>query len=117
MDTSPARRPGPPRYMQLAAAFRRPIASNQCPLGAQVRTVEALAEEYGVARITIRQAMGVLEAEGLVERSRGRGTRVTARPHSVRWHRLTGSWDDFMWRSPGGGPACWTTVRRRGRWR
>src|SRR5690349_12048347 len=102
MNGAPMRRPGPPLYMQLAVGFRRLIASNAWPLGAQIKTVDVLAEEYGVARITIRQAMDILEAEGLVERSRGRGTRVIARPQAVRWHRLNGTWEDFMWRSPGG---------------
>lgn len=102
MNDVPVRRPGPPRYAQLAVAFRRLIASNAWPLGGRVKTIDVLADEYGVARITVRQAMDILDGEGLIERSRGRGTHVVAQPEAVRWHRLTGTWEDFMWRSPGG---------------
>lgn len=102
MDDAAPRRAGSPLYVQLAAAFRRLIARNAWPVGAQVKTVEALADEYGVARITVRQAMDILEREGLIDRARGRGTHVRALPQAVRWHRLAGAWGDFMWAPPGG---------------
>jgi GntR family transcriptional regulator len=102
MDETAPRRVGSPLYVQLAAQFRRLIARNAWPLGSRVDTVEALAEEYGVARITVRQAMDILEREGLIDRARGRGTHVRALPQAVRWHRLAGAWDDFLWSPPGG---------------
>src|SRR5215210_3720650 len=102
MDDAAPRRAGSPLYVQLAAAFRRLIARNAWPVGSQVKTVEALADEYGVARITVRQAMDILEREGLIDRARGRGTHVRAQPQAARWHRLAGTWDDFMWSSPAG---------------
>ena len=90
-----------PLYVQLAGTFRRLIARNAWPLGSLIKTIDALAEEYGVARVTVRQAMDILEREGLIDRARGRGTHVRALPHAVRWHRLTGAWDNFMWSPPG----------------
>jgi GntR family transcriptional regulator len=102
MDNTAPRRAGSPLYVQLAGSFRRLIASNAWPVGSQVKTVEALADEYGVARITVRQAMDILEREGLVDRARGRGTHVRALPHAARWHRLLGDWDEFSWSSPAG---------------
>ena len=68
-----------PRYIQLATLFRRRIETGRWKPGGQVPTVDELAAECGVARATIRQAMGVLEAAGLVERFRAKGTFV--RPH------------------------------------
>nr|BFE59405.1 GntR family transcriptional regulator [Dactylosporangium thailandense] len=39
-----------------------------------------LAEEFGVARMTMRAALNALEADGLIERIQGRGTFVRQRP-------------------------------------
>jgi GntR family transcriptional regulator len=68
------------RYIQLATLFRRRIESGQWPLGDQIPTIDALAVDCGVARATIRHALGMLEAEGLVERFRAKGTFVRRRP-------------------------------------
>lgn len=91
-----------PLYVQLAAEFRRLVARGLWPVGDQVPTVEALARRYGVARITIRQAMDLLAQEGLVTRSRGRGTHVAKAPELLRWHKLTSPWDEFMYPARGG---------------
>ncbi len=64
------------RYIQLATLFRRRIESGQWPIGEQIPTIEQLAEECGVARATIRQALGLLEADRLVSRFRAKGTFV-----------------------------------------
>ena len=67
------------RYIQLATLFRRRIESGQWAVGTQIPTIEQLAEECGVARATIRQALGMLEADRLVSRFRAKGTFVN--PH------------------------------------
>ena len=80
--TKPARvdlsRSAVARYIQLASLFRRRIQSGQWSVGAQIPTVEDLAAECGVARATIRQALGQLETEDLIERYRAKGTFVKA---------------------------------------
>jgi GntR family transcriptional regulator len=104
-------RPGvkaPPRreqalYVQLAERFRRRIATKHWPVGLQLPPVEQLAGEYGVARITVRQAMDILEHEGLVSRARRRGTHVLKEPVVLRVHHMTAQWDDFMSGNSGGG--------------
>src|SRR3546814_1229236 len=70
---------GIPRYLQLSTLFRRMIASGEWQVGSQIPTVEELAAEYGVARATVRQALGILNGEGLIERYRAKGTFVTYR--------------------------------------
>jgi GntR family transcriptional regulator len=62
-----------------------------------VPRLEALAAQYGVARITVRQAMDLLDNEGLVTRVRGRGTHVLKLPPAVRWVHLRAEWDEFIW--------------------
>src|SRR4051812_1013518 len=69
-----------PRYAQLADVFRQRIARNVWPPGTKLPTLEALMSEFGVARVTVRQAMERLGRDGLVSAERGRGTFVTAQP-------------------------------------
>ncbi len=69
-----------PRYAQLADLLRNRIARGQWPQGHQLPTLEALMAEFGVARVTVRQAMELLAREGLVSPQRGRGTFVTGAP-------------------------------------
>src|SRR3972149_8551851 len=64
------------RYIQLASLFRRRIQSGQWNVGQQIPTVEELADECGVARATIRQALDPLEGEGWIQRFRAKGTFV-----------------------------------------
>jgi hypothetical protein len=59
----------------------------------------ALAETYGVTRMTARQAMDVLKGEGLVRSEHGRGVFVRSRP-TVR--RLARNRFTKAWRESGG---------------
>jgi GntR family transcriptional regulator len=69
-----------PRYAQLSALLRRRIERGEWRPGDQVPTLEALMHEFGLARVTVRQAVHLLAREGLVSAQRGRGTFVTSRP-------------------------------------
>src|SRR3546814_16264633 len=72
-----------PLYLQIAAVFRSNIHSRLWLPGQQVPPLEALVDQYGVARSTVRQAFGLLENEGLIRRARGSGTFVNeALPHT-----------------------------------
>src|SRR5262245_46794483 len=90
-------------YVQLADSFRRRIATKNWQIGSRLPNVEDLANEYGVARITVRQGMDILEHEGLVSRSRRRGTHVLKEPIVLRVLHMTAHWDDFMTSNSGGG--------------
>ena len=84
------------RYIQLATLFRRRIESGQWPVGDQIPTVDDLSEECGVARATIRQAVGLLEAEGLIERFRAKGTFVKRRPQDQMWCAVETDWNGLL---------------------
>ncbi len=78
-----------PRYVQLADVFRQRIVRGQWPAGGMLPSIEALMLEFSVARVTVRQAIKRLSAEGLVSPHRGRGTlvkKVPARERSLRVH-------------------------------
>ena len=84
------------RYIQLASLFRRRIQAGQWQVGAQIPTVEELAAECGVARATIRQALDILEIEGLIERYRAKGTFVRPRPHDQIWCEVATDWSGLL---------------------
>jgi GntR family transcriptional regulator len=65
-----------PLYLQAAAVFRSNIHNRSWAPGQQIPPLEILVQTYGVSRATIRQALGLLENEGLIRRARGAGTFV-----------------------------------------
>ena len=65
-------RPDLPLYLRIADELRAKLRT--MPLDAPFDTEQSLTEAYGVSRGTIRQALGVLEREGLLSRSQGRGS-------------------------------------------
>jgi GntR family transcriptional regulator len=81
-----------PLYTQLAGVFRRRIESGTWPLGGQIPTLEQLIAESGASRVTVRQALTLLEQNGLLERYRGRGTFVVGRPERNMWCELETDW-------------------------
>lgn len=56
--------------------------------GAKLPNVEQLANEFGIARATVRQALALLAEEGLVSSRRGKGTFLIQEPLDQRWLTL-----------------------------
>jgi GntR family transcriptional regulator len=67
-------------YRQIADHLRVAIARGRLKEGEQLPSEAALMEHYGVARMTIRNALKVLQDEGLTLAEHGRGVYVRARP-------------------------------------
>ena len=74
------RRESIPLYVVMADLLRRRIARDNWSAGSRLPTLNELTAEFGVSRVTARQAMAVLSSEGLIVRQQGRGTFVAARP-------------------------------------
>lgn len=85
-----------PRYLQVASALRRRISEGFWPVGGRIATLEELEEEFGVARVTVRQAIDLLASEGLVKSHQGRGTFVTKAPDTDRWLQLATDWQSLV---------------------
>ncbi|MGH8142740.1 MAG: GntR family transcriptional regulator [Steroidobacteraceae bacterium] len=71
---------GTPIYRQLVEQVRRMVASGQLQPGAELPSVRDIAVEYTVNPTTISKAYGLLEAEGLLQRNRGKPMTVAAGP-------------------------------------
>ena len=80
------------RYVQLASLFRSRVESGEWAVGAQIPTVDALAEECSVARATVRQALDALEEEKLIARYRAKGTFVIGKPQDQFWCVVATDW-------------------------
>lgn len=57
----------------LAATIRRQIASGELAIGDRLPSEDELTETLGVARTTLREALRILESQGLIAIKRGRG--------------------------------------------
>lgn len=69
-----------PAFKQIAAGLRAAIGSGRIGPGEKVPSESQLMEHFGVARMTVRQALGDLRDEGLVVAEHGRGVFVRQRP-------------------------------------
>lgn len=85
-----------PRYVQVASALRRRIQEGHWAVGDKIATLEVLENEFSVARVTVRQAIELLQEEGLVKSHQGKGTFVTRMPENRRWLHLAADWDSLI---------------------
>ena len=69
-----------PKYLQVAEILRREIAEGVFRDGQTLMTEEELRFRFDVSRQTVRQAIALLEDDGLVDRRRGSGTYVRHGP-------------------------------------
>jgi GntR family transcriptional regulator len=67
-------------FRQLADELRDEIRSGRRPGGSQLPTESEFQAQWGVSRTTVRAALRVLEAEGLVFSRKGYGSYVRERP-------------------------------------
>ena len=69
-----------PKYRTIANDVRQQIDSGQLAPGEQLPAQTAMAADYGVTVMTLRQALAELEHDGLVRAERGKGTFVANAP-------------------------------------
>ncbi|MDO4260951.1 MAG: GntR family transcriptional regulator [Eubacteriales bacterium] len=72
------------KYKALADWLREKIDTQELKEGQRLYSENELSEMFKLSRQTVRRAIGMLEEEGLVERSRGSGTYVGKRRNAGR---------------------------------
>lgn len=88
--------PGPtPLYHQLKQIVRTEIEQGNYQPGDRLPSEPELIKRYGVSRITVRQALDELEAEGAIVRRHGKGTYVAERTIEQDLVRLTDFVEDM----------------------
>lgn len=89
-DTSlPAR----PLFAQVEARLREDILHKRLLPGAKLPSEAELEAAFGVSRITVRQALAALHADGLIEKLNGKGSFVTQPGDAPRLGPLTGFYE------------------------
>src|ERR1700710_472835 len=84
-----------PKYAQIAGIFRQRIARGIWARGLRLPANDVLAMEFGVARVPIRQAVGLLARDGIIEAQQGRGTFITGALTQDRWLRVETTLSDL----------------------
>src|SRR3979409_768509 len=77
-----------PKYAQIADIFRQRISRGIWAQGLRLPANEELATEFGVSRVTIRQAVDLLARDGIIEARQGRGTFITGTLKQDRWLKV-----------------------------
>jgi GntR family transcriptional regulator len=80
-------RGGEHKYLAVRA-FLADLVTSQLSVGDAIPSERSLTEQFGVSRMTVRQAIDTLVTEGVLERAQGRGTFV-APPRTDVEMRLT----------------------------
>ena len=84
-----------PKYAQIADIFRQRIARGIWTRGSRLPANESLASEFGVSRVTIRQAVDLLVRDGIIEAQQGRGTFITGTVKQDRWLKVETTLSDL----------------------
>ncbi|GCE19274.1 GntR family transcriptional regulator [Dictyobacter kobayashii] len=89
-------RKGPlPRYYQLKEIMREKIRLGEWKPGDLIPSERELGEQYGISRMTARQAITELVNEGLFYREQGKGTFVSRHKITQQLIHLTGFTEDI----------------------
>lgn len=85
-----------PLSLKVKYTLRARLERGEWPVGTRIPTLEELMQEYGVSRATVRAALDELEHEGLIERTRGKGTFVIGDVAQDHWLMLPTNWDALI---------------------
>ncbi len=67
-----------PRYHQIYNAILQQIHSGELAVGESLPSERYIAQQFGVARLTVVKALDLLARDGLIDKQQGRGTFVLA---------------------------------------
>lgn len=75
---------GQPKHVQVSGWIRERILSGEFKKGSKLLSENELAKRFGISRQTVRQAVGTLVNERMLERRRGSGTYISYQPKPIR---------------------------------
>ena len=87
---------GMPLYLQAENAVRHFIQAEGLGKGERLPSLEILADRFGIARLTMRQAIKRLEKEGVLASGRGKGIVVLQEPKTPPKMRVKADFHEFM---------------------
>lgn len=90
-----------PLYRMLADQIETRITAGRYPIGTQLPSEPALEQEFGVSRITIRQALGLLKRRGFLASRSGMGTLVRSGGPDEKSMTISGSIRDLVYYAAG----------------
>lgn len=85
-----------PLYQQLYEILRNSIVRGEWKVGQMIPPEPKMMERFGVSRITVRQVLNQLVAEGLIYRQQGRGTFVAEPTLEQGLLRITSFTEDMQ---------------------
>lgn len=85
-----------PIYSQIKEMVRDKIETGAWSPGTLIPSERDFCGQFGISRMTVRQALGELVSEGLVVREKGKGTFVAQPRLRQRLTRLTGFTEDMQ---------------------
>jgi len=85
--------PLPSLFARIEAELRRRILQGELAQGVKLPSEAALQAEFGVSRITVRQALATLHATGLITTVNGKGSFVTRAGDAPHLGPLTGFYE------------------------
>jgi GntR family transcriptional regulator len=90
-----------PLYRLLANRLEQRIQKGDYPIGTQLPAEPALEQEFGVSRITVRQALSILKRRGLLTSKSGMGTVVRSGGATAKSMTVSGSIRDLIYYAAG----------------
>lgn len=78
------------RYITVQKELRRSIIEGKYAVGDLLPSENELCAHYGIARMTVRNALSNLESEGLIERQKGKGSIVKLKRKSIELLSIKG---------------------------
>ena len=92
------------RYRELATELQAAVDAGTYPPGSRLPSESEVAQAYGVARGTVRQAFAVLAADGLISTRKGARRMVLPQPRLQGFNELRSfsQWARVIGEAPGG---------------
>jgi GntR family transcriptional regulator len=95
-----AKKGGIPLYYQVMRDLKEQILSGRLSPGQQLLSEAQLTQRFHVSRVVVRQALQILDEQGLIIKVRGKGTYVSDKVAEDATPRISGSLEDLIRMGP-----------------